>query len=236
MDSGLEPPMLDLYFACSPNGMKLKLLLEELVEQGVAPPHRWIRVRLSAGEQLNPAFLAISPNGKIPAIVDHAPADNGASISVFESAAILQYLAGKTGYLLSTDLRTRIETLQWLAWQAAGLGPMAGQAGWFRVHSLHRDDRAIDRYVHETHRLYRVLDRQLANRTFIAGDDYSIADIACWPWIVSHTGHGQTLDDVPNLKRWFHAIGTRPATRRAFAGYQDPYARVRHPRLEEQPA
>jgi GST-like protein len=230
--------MLDLYFAASPNGMKLKLFMEELVELGEAPPHRWIRVDLAAGEQHAPAFLAISPNNKIPAIVDHAPADGGAPLPVFESAAILQYLGGKTGRFLPEALRPRMEALQWLAWQVAGLGPMAGQAGWFRVHSVQRDDYAIERYVRETRRLYGVLDRHLDGRAFIAGDAYSIADIACWPWILSHAGHGQSLGDFPNIGRWFEAIARRPATRRAFAGYQDPYAfeRVRHHPLPEKTA
>lgn len=228
--------MLDVYFAATPNGMKVRLLLEELAEQGAPLAHRLIPVRLSAGEQFRPEFLAISPNNKIPAIVDHAPADGGAPLPVFESGAILEYLADKAGRLLPREPRARIETLQWLAWQMAGLGPMAGQAGWFRVHSPQRDDYAIDRYVRETRRLYGVLDRRLAGRAFIAGDAYSIADIACWPWIVSHAGHGQTLEEFPDLARWFDAVGKRPATRRAFDGYEDPYARVRHPALQEEPA
>jgi len=224
--------MLDLYYAASPNGMKLKLFMEELADLGVAPPHTWHLVRLSAGEQHTPAFLAISPNNKIPAIVDHAPVGGGAPLPIFESAVILQYLAEKTGHLMSRNPRTRFETLQWLTWQVAGLGPMAGQAGWFRVHSLERDDYAADRYVRETRRLYGVLDRHLEGRTFIAGEAYSIADIACWPWILSHKGHGQSLDDFPNLARWFEAIRRRPATQRAFADYRDPYAVVRHPAEE----
>jgi GST-like protein len=227
--------MLDLYFAYSPNGMKLKLFMEELAELDAAPPHRWIRLRLSEGEQHQPAFLAISPNNKIPAIVDHAPIGGGAPLPVFESAAILQYLGEKTGHFLSTELHARIEAIEWVAWQVSGLGPMAGQAGWFRVHSDVRDDYAIDRYVRETSRLYGVLDRHLAGRDFIAGGAYSIADIACWPWIHSYAGHGQSLEDFPNIKRWFEAIGKRPAVQRAFAAYQDPYARdrVRHPAIDE---
>lgn len=220
--------MLDLYYAASPNGMKLKLFIEELAESGDAPPHRFIPVRLSAGEQHAPAFLAISPNGKIPAIVDHAPADGGPPLPVFESACILEYLATKTGRLLAQDPRTRLETLQWLTWQAAGLGPMAGQSGWFRTHASQRDDYAIARYTRETRRLYGVLDRRLAGREVIAGDALSIADIACWPWVLSHAGHGQSLADFPNVARWFEAIRARPGTGRAFAGYEDPYA---HPRF-----
>jgi GST-like protein len=190
--------MIDVHYARSPNGMKLPLFLEELAEQGVALAHRLIPVRLSAGEQFRPEFLAISPNNK----------------------------------LLSTNPRTRIETLQWLAWQVSGLGPMAGQSGWFRTHAAQRDEYAMTRYTRETHRLYGVLDRRLEGRDFIAGDAFSIADIACWPWVISHAGHGVSLEDFPNVARWFEAIRARPATQRAFADYQDPYA---HPKftLEE---
>jgi GST-like protein len=216
--------MLDVYFAATPNGMKIKLFLEELAERGVPLPHRLVLVRLSKGEQFRPEFLAISPNGKIPAIVDHDPPDGGEPLAMFESGAILQYLADKTGELLSRDLRVRAQTLQWLQWQMAGLGPMAGQAGWFRVYAPQRDAFAIERYTRETGRLYGVLDRHLADRRFIAGEAISIADIACWPWIVSHAGHGQSLEDLPHLSRWFRDIADRPATRRAFAGYEDPYA------------
>lgn len=221
--------MLDIYYAASPNGMKLKLFMEELAESGgPVPAHRFIEVRLSAGEQHVPAFVSISPNHKIPAIVDHAPFDGGPPLPVFESAAILQYLAEKTGQLLSTDPRTRLQTLQWLVWQVAALGPMAGQSGWFRKHASQRDDYALDRYTRETHRLYGVLDQRLEGRDFIAGEGYSIADIACWPWIYSHAGHGQSLAGVPNLQRWFDAVRARPATQRAFATYEDPYA---HPKF-----
>jgi GST-like protein len=220
--------MLDLYFARTPNGMKLKLFMEELEQIGAAPPHHWHLVRLSAGEQHTPAFLAISPNNKIPAIVDHAPEGGGAPLSIFESGAILQYLAEKTGHLLSREPHAKWDALQWLTWQVAGLGPMAGQSGWFRTHADREDLYAMDRYTRETHRLYGVLDRRLADRTFIAGEDYSIADIACWPWIVSHEGHGQSLADFPHLARWFEAIRQRPATQRAFAHYHDPYA---HPKF-----
>ncbi|MFC7300343.1 glutathione binding-like protein [Cognatiluteimonas weifangensis] len=225
--------MLDVYLAATPNGLKPRLFLEELADLGAPLPHRLLPVRLSAGEQQAPAFLAISPNGKIPAIVDHAPADGGAPLSLFESGAILQYLADKTGRLLPAAPRARWDVLQWLTWQVAGLGPMAGQAGWFRVHSPQRDDYAAERYVRETRRLYGVLDRRLAGRDVIAGDAYSIADIACWPWVLSHAGHGQALDEFPALARWFRAVGRRPATQRALVGYADPYARVRHPSARE---
>ena len=220
--------MLDLHFARTPNGMTLKLFMEELEDLGVAPPHRWHLVRLSAGEQHTPAFLAISPNNKIPAIVDHAPIGGDAPLSIFESGAILHYLAEKTGHLLSRDTHAKWDALQWLTWQMAGLGPMAGQSGWFRTHASQEDLYAMERYARETQRLYGVLDRRLEGRAFIAGE-YSIADIACWPWVVSHAGHGIALDDFPNVKRWFEAIRQRPATQRAFADYHDPYA---HPKFD----
>ncbi|MUV14354.1 thiol:disulfide oxidoreductase [Lysobacter sp. HX-5-24] len=226
--------MLDLYYAKSPNGMKLVLFMEELAELGgQMPAHRFHLVRLSRGEQHKPDFLAISPNNKIPAIVDNAPADGGAPLPIFESAVILEYLADKTGAFLARDQRTRIETMQWVVWQVAGLGPMAGQSGWFRTHAHQRDAFAMERYTKETARLYGVLDRRLNGREFIAGNAYSIADIACYPWIVSHKGHGQNLDDFPNVKRWFEALSARPATHRAFADYVDVYANPKFSLIDE---
>lgn len=212
--------MIDLYYAPTPNGQKLRLFLEE---SGL--PYRLLPVRLSAGEQHAPAFRAISPNGRIPAIVDHAPADGGGPHAVFESGAILLYLAEKTGTLLPTDGRARSEARQWLFWQMAGLGPMAGQAGYFRVFAPDPVPAAIERYTRELARLYGVLDQRLAGRDWIAGDAYSIADIACYPWIVPHRAHGQSLEHVPQLARWFARIAERPATLRAYAGVVDAYAR-----------
>jgi GST-like protein len=213
--------MIDLYFAATPNGLKLKLYL---AESGLE--HRVIPVRLSAGEQFQPQFLAISPNNKIPAILDHAPADGGAPLSVFESGAILLYLARKTGQLWPREERAQLEATQWLFWQMAGLGPMAGQAGHFRAHAPESVPYAIERYTREVKRLFGVLDRQLQVRDFIAGDAYSIADIACYPWIVPHAGLGQNLADTPDLQRWFESILARPATRRAYEGVDDPYAKT----------
>ncbi len=210
--------MIDFYFAATPNGLKIKLFLEET---GLA--HRVTTVSLSKGEQFKPEFLAISPNNKIPAIVDHAPADGGAPLSLFESGAILLYLGEKIGRLVPTDLRGRAEVLQWLFWQMAGLGPMAGQIGHFNVYAPEKVPYAIDRYTRETHRLYGVLDRRLEGREFIAGE-FSIADIACYPWIVPHQAHGQDLDDFPNLARWFRAMAERPATVRAYEGVENAYA------------
>jgi GSH-dependent disulfide-bond oxidoreductase len=210
--------MIDLHFAATPNGLKARLFLEE-----AQLPYRLIPVSLSQGEQFKPDFLAISPNNKIPAIVDHAPAGGGAPISMFESGAIMLYLAEKTGRLIPTDMRGRAEVLQWLFWQMAGLGPMAGQIGHFNVYAPEKVPYAIDRYTRETSRLYGVLNQRLDGRRFIAGE-FSIADIACYPWIVPHEAHGQNLDDFPHLKRWFETMAARPATLRTYEGVENAYA------------
>ncbi|WEF35849.1 glutathione S-transferase N-terminal domain-containing protein [Pseudoduganella chitinolytica] len=210
--------MLDLYYAPTPNGQKLHLYLEE-----AGLPYRLVPVSLGKGEQFDPAFLRIAPNNKIPALVDHAPADGGAPLSLFESGAMLLYQAEKTGFGLPADARARQAAIQWLFWQMAGLGPMAGQAGYFRVYAPQRVPFAIERYTQELTRLYGVLDRHLAGRDWIAGT-YSVADIACYPWIVPHAAHGQDLAAFPHLQRWFDAIAARPATRRAYDGVEDVYA------------
>ncbi|AVR97726.1 glutathione S-transferase N-terminal domain-containing protein [Pseudoduganella armeniaca] len=210
--------MLDLYYAPTPNGQKLRLYLEE-----AGLPYRLVPVSLSRGEQFDPAFLRIAPNNKIPALLDHEPADGGAPLPMFESGAMLLYLAEKTGFGLPARARARQEAVQWLFWQMAGLGPMAGQAGYFRVYAPEPVPFAIERYTRELARLYGVLDRHLADRDWIAGE-YSIADIACYPWIVPHAAHGQALAAFPDLRRWFEAIATRPATRRAYQGVEDVYA------------
>lgn len=210
--------MIDLYFSPTPNGLKAKLFMEE-----AGLPYRIVPVALSKGEQLKPDFLAISPNNKIPAIVDHEPAGGGAPIALFESGAIMLYLAEKTGRLIPRDIHGRAEVLQWLFWQMAGLGPMAGQIGHFNVYAPEKVPYAIDRYTRETGRLYGVLDRRLADRPFIAGE-FSIADIACYPWIVPHEAHGQNLADFPHLKRWFESMAARPATVRTYEGVENVYA------------
>jgi GSH-dependent disulfide-bond oxidoreductase len=210
--------MIDLYFAATPNGLKARLFLEE-----AQLPYRVIPVGLSKGEQFRPEFLAVSPNSKIPAIIDHEPADGGAPISLFESGAIMLYLAEKTGRLIPVDVHGRAEVLQWLFWQMAGLGPMAGQIGHFNVYAPEKVPYAIDRYTRETSRLYGVLNQRLADRTYIAGE-FSIADIACYPWIVPHEAHGQQLDDFPHLSRWFKTIAARPATLRTYEGVENVYA------------
>lgn len=204
--------MIDLYYWTTPNGHKVTLLLEE-----TGLEYRIIPINIGKGDQFTPEFLKIAPNNRIPAIVDHSPTDGAEPISIFESGAILQYLAEKTGQFLPTSLRRRTETLQWLYWQMGGLGPMAGQNHHFNQYAPEKINYAIDRYVRETARLYGVLNKRLADREYVAGDEYTIADMASYPWIVSHPKQQQDLDDFPNLKRWYNAIAERPATARAYA-------------------
>lgn len=203
--------MIDLHFWPTPNGHKITLFLEE-----AGLDYRINAVDIGAGEQFRPEFLAISPNNRMPAIVDNDPADGGEPISVFESGAILVYLADKIGRFLPTEVRGRKTVLEWLFWQVGGLGPMAGQNHHFVQYAPEQLPYAIDRYVAETNRLYGVLDRRLHGRTFIAGDDYSIADMACYPWIVPWKRQQQALEDFPDLHRWFEAIRARPATITAY--------------------
>ncbi|MFG1281428.1 glutathione binding-like protein [Xanthobacter autotrophicus] len=215
--------MIDLYYWPTPNGHKITLFLEE-----AGLDYKIIPVDISAGDQFKPDFLAIAPNNRMPAIVDHAPADKGAPISVFESGAILLYLAEKTGRFLPADLRGRTAVSQWLFWQMGGLGPMAGQNHHFSQYAPEKIPYAIERYVKETNRLYGVLDRRLAanaegGSAFVGGADYSIADMAIYPWIVPHQRQGQDLADFPHLKRWFEAVAARPATIAAYAR-GEPYS------------
>jgi GST-like protein len=203
--------MIDLYYWTTPNGHKVSLFLEE-----AGLPYEVHPINISQGEQFKPDFLKIAPNNRIPAIVDQNPTDGGAPISLFESGAILLYLAEKTGKFIPQDLRGRQEALQWLFWQMGGLGPMAGQNHHFSQFAPEKIPYAIKRYVDETARLYGVLDRRLADRTFVAGDEYSIADMAIYPWIVSHKWQSQKLEDFPHVERWFNHIKQRPATVRAY--------------------
>ena len=203
--------MITLYYWPTPNGHKITIFLEEA---GV--PYRISPVNIGEGEQFRPEFLAISPNNRMPAIVDDAPEDGGEPLSVFESGAILVYLAEKTGKFLPEDTRGRGRVLEWLFWQVGGLGPMAGQNHHFGRYAPQKIPYAIDRYVKETNRLYGVLDRQLAREPFLAGE-YSIADMAAYPWIAPHEEQGQNLKDFPNVERWFEAIAARPAVPRAYA-------------------
>ena len=202
--------MIDLYYWTTPNGHKITIFLEE-----AGLPYTIKTIRIGKGEQFAPDFLAISPNNRIPAIVDHDPGDGDEAISVFESGAILIYLAAKTGKYLPRDTRAWVDVLQWLMWQMAGLGPMAGQNHHFVQYAPERIPYAMDRYVKETARLYGVLNKRLADREFVAGD-YSIADMACYPWVVPHTRQQQNLDDFPHLRRWFETIRARPAVVKAY--------------------
>jgi len=202
--------MIDLYYWTTPNGHKITIFLEE-----AGLPYRITPVNISKGDQFKPEFLAISPNNRIPAIVDQAPKDGGKQISVFESGAILLYLAEKTGKFIGTDLRHRVEDFQWLFWQMGGLGPMAGQNHHFSQYAPEKIPYAIDRYAKETNRLYGVLNKRLADREFVTGK-YSIADMAAYPWTVPHERQGQKLEDFPHLKRWFESIKARPAVVRAY--------------------
>lgn len=202
--------MIDLYYWPTPNGHKITIFLEETNLE-----YQIKSVDLTRGEQFTPEFLEISPNNKMPAIVDHDPADGGEPVAVFESGAILEYLAEKTGKFLPTELRARYEVKKWLYWQVAGLGPMAGQAHHFNVYAPEQIAYAQERYTKEVNRLYHVLDIQLEGRDFIAGE-YSIADMACHPWISCCAMQGQDLDEFPNVKRWFDRIRARDEVKRAY--------------------
>jgi GST-like protein len=202
--------MIDLYYWTTPNGHKITIFLEE-----TGLPYALKPVNISKGEQFHPDFLAIAPNNRIPAIVDHAPPDGGAPLSLMESGAILLYLAGKTGRFYPDDLRARCDCAQWLFWQMGGLGPMAGQNHHFNLYASEKIPYAIDRYVNETGRLYAVLNKRLADREFVAVD-YTIADMACYPWIRPERQR-QDIDTFPHLKRWLAAIKARPAVERAYA-------------------
>ena len=204
--------MIDLYYWMTPNGHKITLFLEE-----TGLDYTIHTINIGKDEQFAPEFLKIAPNNRIPAIVDQNPADGGEAIAIFESGAILQYLAEKTGQFLSTDLRIRTATMQWLFWQMGGLGPMAGQNHHFNIYAPVKLPYAQERYIKETARLYGVMDRQLAEHDYLAGSEYSIADMACYPWVHSHERQSQDLNDFPHLKRWFEAISARPATQRAYA-------------------
>ena len=206
--------MIELHYWTTPNGHKVTMFLEE-----AGLPYHLVPVNIGKGEQFRPEFLAIAPNNRIPAILDTEPAGGGAPVPLFESGAILLYLADKTGRFIppASEVRGRAEVLQWLFWQMGGLGPMAGQNHHFSNYAPEKIPYAIERYVNETNRLYGVLDRRLGDREFVAGDAYSIADMAIYPWIVPYERQGQKLEDFPNLARWFAAVRERPATQRAYA-------------------
>jgi GST-like protein len=205
------PFMIELHYWTTPNGHKITMFLEE-----AGLPYKIVPVNIGKGEQFKREFLALSPNNRIPAVIDDEPADDGKPLTLFESGAILLYLADKIGKFIAKDLRGRTETIQWLFWQMANLGPNAGQNNHFNNYAVEKLPYAMDRYRNEVNRLYGVLDRQLADRSFIARD-YSIADMASYPWIVPYERQGQKLGDFPNLKRWFEAVRARPAVVRAYA-------------------
>ena len=202
--------MIELHYWTTPNGHKITIFLEET---GLA--YEIVPVNIGKGDQFKKEFLAISPNNRIPAMIDHAPADGGKPIPVFESGAMLLYLADKTGRFIPKDVRGRTQALEWLFWQMANLGPNSGQNNHFSNYAVEKIPYAMDRYRNEVNRLYGVLNRRLADREYLAGD-YSIADMASYPWIVPWERQGQNLDDFPHIKRWFEAIRARPAVVRAY--------------------
>jgi GST-like protein len=219
--------VIDLHYWPTPNGWKVAIALEEMeLDYTVCP------VNIAAGDQFKPDFLAISPNNRIPAIVDRDPADGGDPISVFETGAILIYLAEKTGRFLPRDLRRRKEVIEWLMWQMGGLGPMLGQSGHFKLYAPEKIDYAIERYTQEVLRLYAVLDRRLEGREYIC-DEYSIADMACWPWIVTYKSQELDLDSNQNLRRWYDAMKQRPGLRRGFEVGKDVRALLSEAPTEE---
>ena len=204
--------MIDLYTWTTPNGRKASIMLEE-----IGLPYTVHPVDIGKDEQFKPEFLELSPNNRIPAIVDHAPADGGAPFAVFETGAILNYLAEKTGRFLPTDMRGRSRVIQWVMWQMSGLGPMLGQHGHFALYAVEKIPYAIERYRDEAARLYRVLDTQLGKTGAYVAGDYSIADIACFPWTMTHKAQGFTLDDYPNIKRWYAEVRARPQVQAGLA-------------------
>jgi GST-like protein len=202
--------VIDLYYWPTPNGWKISIALEEM-----ALPYRMIPINIYRGEQFTADFLAISPNNRIPALVDHDPPDAGEPLALFESGAVLLYLADKSGRFVPRDVRARFDVIQWLMWQIGGLGPMLGQHGHFFLYAPEKLDYAIERYANEARRLFGVLDRRLDGREHICGA-YSIADMACWPWVVTYKRQGIALDDFANVRRWYDALKRRPGLRRGY--------------------
>lgn len=204
--------MIDLYFAPTPNGWKISVMLEEC---GLDYNLKWVNI--GAGEQFEPEFLAISPNNRIPAIVDHDPADGGDPISVFETGAILLYLADKAEQFLPHDLRGQIAATEWLMWQMGGLGPMMGQHGHFKLYAPERIAYATERYRNEVLRLFGVMERRLADHGYLAGTDYSIADMSCFPWVQTYKRQEIALEEFPSVKRWYEILKQREGLRRGMA-------------------
>ena len=218
--------MIDLHYWPTPNGWKISIMLEECGLGYTVKP-----VNIGRGEQFEPEFLAISPNNRMPAIVDHDPPGGGAPVAVFETGAILIYLAEKTGKFMPTDLRGRKAVLEWLMWQMGGLGPMAGQNGHFLLYAPEKIAYAIDRYGREVSRLYGVLDAQLARTgAFVAGAGYSIADMAIFPWVRTHKAQQVTLAEFAHVERWYDSLFLRPATKRGI----DLGKEMRPPKMDEE--
>ena len=218
--------MIDLHYWPTPNGWKVSIMLEEC-----GLPYTLKPVNIGRGEQFSPEFLALSPNNRMPAIVDHDPAGGGAPIALFESGAILIYLAEKTGHFLPADLRGRHATLQWLMWQMGGLGPMAGQNGHFLLYAPEKIPYALERYAKEVNRLYGVLDAQLARTGhYVAGGEYTIADIAIFPWIRTHKAQQIALSEFPQVERWYNRLFERPADKRGL----DLGKELRLPKMDDE--
>jgi GST-like protein len=209
--------MIDLYFAPTPNGWKITIMLEEC-----GLPYTVVPVKITRGEQSKPEFLTINPNGRIPAIVDHDPPGAAGPLTVFESGAILLYLAEKTGNFMPHELSERYAVTQWLMWQMGGLGPMLGQNGHFLLYAQEKISYAVERYGREARRLYSVLDAQLARTGSCIAGAYSIADMACFPWVMTHKAQGLTLDDFPNVRRWFAELRARPEVQRGVNAGKEP--------------
>jgi len=205
--------MIDLFFWPTGNGKKISIMLEECGME-----YRIIPVNIGKGDQYTPGFLKLSPNNKMPVIIDHHA--EGGPLSIFESGAILIYLAEKAGRFLPTDLHARFKVLSWLFWQTSGLGPMGGQAHYFLRYAKVKNEEGMRRFRNEMTRLYKVMDTRLEKAQYLAGE-YSIADIAAWPWVFRHDWQGQDLDDWPNVKRWFEEVGARPAVERGAAVGKD---------------
>lgn len=221
--------MIDFYYWTTPNGHKVTLFLEEVgLEYKVCP------INIGKGDQFNPEFLKIAPNNRIPAIVDNDPIGGGEAIALFESGAILEYLADKTGKFLATSGPKRYEALQWLYWQMGGFGPMLGQNHHFNKHAAEKVPYAIERYENESRRLYRILNEQLEGKNFITGDDYTIADMACYPWALYADSQNVNLNDYPHVQAWIKRIDERPATKAAYALIPQYNPRQGQPVTEEE--
>lgn len=210
--------MIDLYYWPTPNGKKVTILLEEC---GI--PYRIVPCNIGRGDQFSEAFLAISPNNRMPALVDHEPPDGGGPLSVFESGAMMMYLAEKAGRFYPADLRGRYEVNQWVMWQMANQGPKTGECGHFRRLGDSRGDQsyAVQRFTDEVNRLYGVLNNRLYDRRYLAGDEYTIADMICYPWTVNWQGQGQDIAEFPYFRRWFEELSERAAVQRGMAAGAD---------------